>query len=585
MIDKLNHYSLTNPTSVYDEEAMTALELAGRTAAKVNECVEQVNGIPQKIAADVQEHIDGGEFDKQVDKYAGELRKEVQNVEARLASTQDSFERRIEGDLTALDSRMDNFTRLSSGSTTGDAELQDIRVWANGNTSESAGAAVRGQYSELRREVYQAPANFAYTGWENPMTFDIKLKCDGYDTVRINFNDTIGIFHRSGRYDISFTQEMLADIPSAFVEIASSSCASICIPNYQSLVYNVDDGLLHLRSPGTNLQTNDICLVKTGYAYPVGGTMIEEWLTRRMYDNSKRLTALESTEIGFVGDEHVKHYSRLVNNTSDVEKFIFFTDPHLCGGSGWESEFFNYMSAVKKYHDTAPVDFVICGGDWLTNSDTQEDACYKLGFIGAQMRKMFPRFYPAVGNHDTNYQGVNSEGTANSGELTHRTVSNLWGQGERKTNYYTFQGANTTFFVFDTDLDWTAADGIMTDYFTEQFNWFRSEAEKVTGNIALVFHIVQVTDSSPDMIHPLVTNVTSYASAFNARHSDAKIRFALCGHIHTDSTRTLNGIPVACTTHLRDGGTPSFDMCIANYETNTLKMVRVGTGEHRTVEI
>lgn len=43
MIDKIGHYSLTTPGSIYDEEALTALELAGRTAKKVNECVEQVN--------------------------------------------------------------------------------------------------------------------------------------------------------------------------------------------------------------------------------------------------------------------------------------------------------------------------------------------------------------------------------------------------------------------------------------------------------------------------------------------------------------------------------------------------------------
>ena len=43
MIDKIGHYSMTTPGTIYDEEALTALELAGRTATKVNECVEQVN--------------------------------------------------------------------------------------------------------------------------------------------------------------------------------------------------------------------------------------------------------------------------------------------------------------------------------------------------------------------------------------------------------------------------------------------------------------------------------------------------------------------------------------------------------------
>lgn len=42
-IEPINHFSLSSHPSIYDEEAMTALELAGRTAGKTNECVEAVN--------------------------------------------------------------------------------------------------------------------------------------------------------------------------------------------------------------------------------------------------------------------------------------------------------------------------------------------------------------------------------------------------------------------------------------------------------------------------------------------------------------------------------------------------------------
>ena len=45
--------------------------------------------------------------------------------------------------------RMDEFTNLPEGSTTGDAELADIRVDINGNSYDNAGNAVRGQISSI----------------------------------------------------------------------------------------------------------------------------------------------------------------------------------------------------------------------------------------------------------------------------------------------------------------------------------------------------------------------------------------------------------------------------------------------------
>ena len=73
-----------------------------------------------------------------------------------LTTNQFNIEKSVFNDeLNTLDARIDTFTRLSEGSTTGDAELKDIRVGANGVTYNNAGDAVRGQYSQLKEDLVQ----------------------------------------------------------------------------------------------------------------------------------------------------------------------------------------------------------------------------------------------------------------------------------------------------------------------------------------------------------------------------------------------------------------------------------------------
>ena len=132
MIKPLNpHYAMENPASVYDEEALTALELAGRTAGKVNEVVKEVNeftenmekkhtelveSVPGLVADDVQKHIESGEFDRQIEEHIGELDERLNNLI-------------VNGE--------ENLT-----------EVVDLRVGAQGFTFDNAGNAVREQFEQ-----------------------------------------------------------------------------------------------------------------------------------------------------------------------------------------------------------------------------------------------------------------------------------------------------------------------------------------------------------------------------------------------------------------------------------------------------
>lgn len=62
--------------------------------------------------------------------------------------------------IAALEGRMDTFSQLTQGSTTGDAELQDIRTAANGTVYATAGDAVRGQIVEAEKpNTHRAEGN------------------------------------------------------------------------------------------------------------------------------------------------------------------------------------------------------------------------------------------------------------------------------------------------------------------------------------------------------------------------------------------------------------------------------------------
>lgn len=143
-----HHYAIENPASIYDEEAMTALELAGRTTAKVNETVEAFNSlemtttqhiedqaerlekqekevIPNTVRNTVQNHINNGDFDRQIDEY-----------------------------MDGLSDRVDNLLgSVSEGTTSMDAEVIDVRTDMNGVAHVNAGTAVRHVDKHLNKRI------------------------------------------------------------------------------------------------------------------------------------------------------------------------------------------------------------------------------------------------------------------------------------------------------------------------------------------------------------------------------------------------------------------------------------------------
>ncbi|HAE23961.1 MAG TPA: hypothetical protein DCG33_01345 [Prevotellaceae bacterium] len=296
----------------------------------------------------------------------------------------------------------------------------------------------------------------------------------------------------------------------------------------------------------------------------------------------------------------IKDYASQFKTGAVADSFLFFTDPHIFPHTMDEGRMEVTIGTIEQVFNNSPASFVLCGGDWLVNSDTQNEACYKLGRIDGIMRAKFGNEYlPCLGNHDTNYQGVENEGSAAwSGILPQIAINNLWFSKYGKA-YYDYKANNARFYVFDSGTDLVST---MTSYRWEQVDWFANKLiENDDDHSVIALHIFtnQLTKAnyeSDPKIQSLAENLTLIAQAYNSKSTvtlnsvtydftdtTGKVAFLIAGHTHYDLTTDLNDIPVIITT--TSGYTPTFDLMFVDYTNSTLVAVRVGDGNDRTMSI
>lgn len=372
----------------------------------------------------------------------------------------------------------------------------------------------------------------------------------------------------------------------------------------------VDNGHVELDSTNifyagaeTSLYKNNIVLFSTYFDNYIANGLLGDFLLSRRIESIEGSvdipTAMRDYAFNSVYNEKditdkCKEFSSLINNSGLSESFIFMTDPHLLGsGNTFDVNVFkDYIGLLQKYYNSLPVDWMICGGDWLNNSDYQSNACWKLGYMDATMRKLFKNYYPILGNHDTNYQGVVSATDSSRGDLTHQTLVNLMFRTNKNT-YYEWSGNNTRFFVFDTQTDWESE---MNDFKWEQIDWFANKLLTNTNDHIIILQHIYYT--SGVNIAPMSEQLQSLSGAFNNKgevtingktynftSAKGKIHCIIAGHSHRDAIITDSNIPVWLTANMMKDNIATFDLMFVDYVKNQIQAIRVGSGENRTMNL
>ena len=187
--------------------------------------------------------IDGGEF--VAVEYADILAKWKEELFAagyiNAATMQD--------EMATLRSRMDTFTSLKAGSTSGDAELMDIRTGADGTVYENAGSAVRAQNKMI---------SGALTNISRILTFS----SDGVESKN-------GYYNIRGEFGVSDSYRTLF-LPVTTGDICRLSCRTPDSNSFAKCYFFKADksfaGYVHETSTATDF-VDEIVIVPVGVAY------------------------------------------------------------------------------------------------------------------------------------------------------------------------------------------------------------------------------------------------------------------------------------------------------------------------------
>lgn len=161
--DSLSYYEILNKVVDYLNKTMEDVGVLHDDVDALHTAYQQLQNYVNDYFStlNVQQEINNkldimaadGTLDALLLPYFNAYKTEINNIVANQNTHIDEELNTQNQHITVLESRMDSFAHLAEGSTTGDAELMDIRVAGNGHTYPSAGDAVREQFDFVKNEI------------------------------------------------------------------------------------------------------------------------------------------------------------------------------------------------------------------------------------------------------------------------------------------------------------------------------------------------------------------------------------------------------------------------------------------------
>ena len=550
-------------------------------AARVKADGTQFNTLGERLAKSDEQFV---ELNKEVieartDKNRvdhGRLKVRLDNIDEQLDTKAE------ESNLKTLEVRMDTFTKLAEGSTTGDAELIDGRVGANGVTYSNIGTAIRTQFnitdSNTNAEIYGGYA-------------EIKLPY-----IEGGYIDNTGnvIAYNNWKYtdfiDISKIEEqsmfVSTSAPDSTLYNAFYNSDKVFIKQFSASAGEIKDvpiSAKYVRMSCQSHYSQTLSLFKKGCNTKIN--ILEEKINNLGEEEESEIISLNKDLEPFIVQASEGLGSKFADTTKPLV-FTHFSDVHT-RQELWDRiiEFNNYYSDY--------LNFSIHTGDYCGANQNNYINLYAGG------KECDIPVFNCVGNHDTY---IDNNGTIGTKEKTKQLIfpkTDGWNVtfmniANSMTYYKDFPTQKIRFIVLDYYFDIDA-----------QCTWL---LERLNGATALGYHVVtcmhEMTNVITNKLNTTFQTIDNFEALGGNKYSVSKFDAVIgdwiktggihvanfAGHEHSDfigytDNNVLNICVQAATddTVWTDGkrvkGTRTWDcfnVVAVETSTGTLKLVRIG---------